>query len=169
MNGPDIQISWEVNFKKWGSPEKYILEKSLYDCPFETLGDFAHSDGINKYEFLDDQKKGHLNAYRVKVVFSDGFLAYSNVVECNIIDNHRDRFWVLSPVTKDAIVLFTDQSDFESFIYTIIDREGKDLIIGKITGKQTRIDVKELPPSSSYYILIEGEEGHGYINRFIKE
>lgn len=165
INSHDVLLSWDITSDQ--ELIRFEVEKKRNDGEFEAIG-FQKWTGNGSYTYTDESGMGNANQYRLKLVYADGRVVWTNPVKVNMdfVDNQR---FDLFPNPTDG--KFHVKALFEmeaSYSWQLSDVMGKSLMKGEMEGQQTSIQIDALAPGI-YHLVMISPEGKRYLMKLVKQ
>jgi hypothetical protein len=150
---------------------KYALEKSGEVDGFreiETVAAGTSSPG--RYAFTDTDPYVGLNQYRVKAVFSDGSIRYSETESIRMMDPDREMTIYPNPV-RGKLVIWVNADDDGPRGVRILDSEGR--LVWERQGlkplrQRIQIDTEALP-AGVYHLNLTDTAGRTITSSFLRD
>lgn len=163
INAHDVQLDWAIQTE--AQLLRFEIEKKRNDDEFEGIGE-ENWIGDGNYSFVDQTGMGNVNSYRLKLVFADGHIVWSDEVELiwNYVNNNRFTAFPnpsAGPVNIKA--LFPLQQNFS---WQLFDNMGKVLKAGEMNSQQMQISRDNLA-EGIYHLILTSPNGKQYLMKLI--
>ncbi|HKO82362.1 MAG TPA: T9SS type A sorting domain-containing protein [Chitinophagaceae bacterium] len=150
----------------------FELQKSTDARVFETIAIVEGNENFKQYEFTDNNLKGGINYYRLKIKDENGMISYSNVASV-FNGKHRTLLTVLSPAIVNNSVMLTVSTDSDQQL---------DLVIFDIHGRIAKKQYQRVNNGNTvinlsvngfqngiYYVCLTNNQGFRSVTSFIKQ
>jgi hypothetical protein len=168
QKGRGVELEWGMA-DEWGV-SKYALEKAAETDEFREIHTSDAGSPSKRYDFTDTEPFAGLNRYRVKAVFSDGSIRYSETESIRMMDPSRAMTLYPNPV-KDKLVVWVNGDDTGPYSVRILDSEGRSVWQRRgLASKVQRIELEVgiLPPGT-YNLTLTDTNGRNITAGFVKE
>jgi hypothetical protein len=151
-----VVVNWKT--PEDDSTEYFIVERSLDQENYASIGVVKASPGISNYEFRDDQLPDTIqNAevyYRVNMSDYDGKASYTPTksIGINIKEELEHVIFDFYPnPATNSFTLYVSQPEGQKYMYTLYDLKGQKIMESVITSNTTVIDISSL--SAGIYLV----------------
>ena len=154
-NGRKANLNWVVNNSHL--TDYFVVERSIDGDQFmsmEEVSILADSDQELYYQLADNNPSNGFNYYRIKQVFLDGSIRYSQMKQVIFTVELSDVVLFPNPATNEVNIHLHDFAG-EPAQFVIYDQLGqvmKVIPIGELTEEAVRISVREL--QSGFYQMV---------------
>lgn len=150
------KLEWTTYKEDHG--DKMIIERSADGATFKEIGEIAALGQSNAYVFSDKAPLLAANHYRVKLIYPDGGLAYSNTATAWVKDHPES--WKAEVFPNPA----TDELQFsirgaveEAAILRLLDPSGRVFQVIQVNSNVTTLDVAPLPSGVYFLHYLDGD------------
>ena len=131
----------------------FEILSSTNGSTFKAIGTVTFTNGVAKYSFTDANPSKDINYYRLKIIDTDGKIAYSNIVSVKFGKATNEIIVYPNPVADVLYVNFDASNNGKQALIRLLDFTGKVLLLKseKISSTITTINMAQLPAST--YVL----------------
>jgi parallel beta-helix repeat protein len=119
----------------------------------EFISSIGSSGAVSSYEYLHRSPKSNLNFYRLKNIFLDGEVSYSNI-ESVFLPNKAD----ISIFPNPANLTISIKGCHTGFILKLFDLLGKEILHRKAISDRQELDLRKVR-SGTYFVTIQNTKG----------
>ncbi len=160
-----IQLDWDIRYEF--ALTHFEVEKLQADGSWNKVAEVAWQEDQHGYSYVDADAMSEGNSYRLKLVHADGRAVWSREVFVNINLHGAERFILYPNPTSGRFNMRAEGSLEGDWQYQLYDQLGRALRSGPLRGRETALDISELP-IGYYYLRISNPEGLGYIGKIAK-
>lgn len=165
INEHDVALDWNVRYD--ADLIRFEVEKKRNNGEFEAIG-YKDWQGNGAYQYMDMSGMGNTNAYRLKLVHTDGRIVWSEIVKVNMdfFQNHRFSLYPNPTSGRFQVkALFPMEA---SYNWQLSDAMGKTLMQGKMQAEEMSIQIEALA-AGVYHLVMISPEGKRYLMKVVKQ
>jgi hypothetical protein len=134
---------------------KFIVERSSDGRDYVPIGSISANNilGSNSYSLTDQQPKGGLNYYRLRIIDRDGKYTFSPIRKLNFGSAIDEILVYPNPVARDSKIYISSSGSIDQAV--LIDGTGKQVMQYSIKARSAELNVKGIA-RGIYQLKIQG-------------
>lgn len=164
VNVHNVKIDWDIQTSQ--HLLRFELEKKRNDGEYSAIS-HLNWNGNGNYSYTDRSGMSNANSYRLKMVFQDGRIEWSEEVEVKMAYFDNSGFLAFPNPTSGRIHIKLVTPFTNPLQWQLSDIHGKLISSGEMNAQQMNIDLSAYP-ASIYFLTFISEEGKRYLQKIIK-
>jgi hypothetical protein len=164
VNNNIASISWTTT--NASNIAKYVVEKSLDNVNFKAVQTVAAKNTIAATDYTVTDFAGVAQAYRLKIVSTDGSISYSNIVVINSVANSTLQVYP-NPATTDNVTITHPAAGYNAII-KIENINGKLVSAAKAAKSSTQTSINISNLSKGTYLVSFEDNGKKQLTKLVK-
>ncbi len=165
INAHDVMLEWDIRTEF--ELIRFEIEKKGADGEFKSIG-YQNWNGNGSYQYTDESGMSNANQYRLKLIYTDGRIAWSDVVEVKMDFVDNKRFDLFPNPTSGQFQVKAMLPIETSYSWQLSDVMGKTLMQGEMKEQQTTIQIASLA-TGMYHLVMISPEGKRYLMKVVKQ
>jgi len=165
-NDGTVLLDWEISNEPVNV--QYTIEHSTGEDDFETIGN-VKGDLSENYEFIDDAPMFGVNYYRLKYVYADGTIDFSDIRQIVMRFDDKQEVNVFPNPTQDVTRLRLAEPDTEDITIELINGQGITLEKVMLSAGETDVEFDlSMFESGHYFIYMQNQGRKSLLSRVVK-
>ena len=161
-----VLLTWEISNEP--NNVQYTVEHSTGDDDFEAIGN-VKGDFSENYDFVDDAPMFGINYYRLKYVYADGTVDFSDIKQVVMRFDDKQKVNVFPNPTQDITRLRLAEPDTEDITIELINGQGITLEKVLLPAGETDVEFDlSMYESGHYFIYMLNKSEKSLLSRVMK-
>ncbi len=161
-----ILLTWEISNEP--NNVQYTIEYSTGDDDFEAIGN-VKGNFAEHYEFVDDAPMFGINYYRLKYIYEDGTIDFSDIKQVVMRFDDKQRLNVFPNPTQGVTRLRLAEPDTEDTLIELVNGQGITLEQLILPAGETDVEFDlSMYESGHYFIYIKNKGKKSLLSRVMK-
>ncbi len=161
-----VLLTWEISNEP--SNVQYTIEHSTGDDDFAAIGN-VKGDFSEHYEFVDDAPMFGINYYRLKYIYEDGSIDFSDIKQVVMRFDDKQKVNVFPNPTQDITRLRLAEPDSEDITIELINGQGITLEKVMLPAGETDVEFDlSMYESGHYFIYMLNKGRKSLLSRVMK-
>ncbi len=161
-----VLLTWEISNEP--ANVQYTVEHSTGEDDFEAIGN-VKGDFSENYEFVDDAPMFGINYYRLKYIYADGTIDFSDIKQVVMRFDDKQKVNVFPNPTQDITRLRLAEPDTEDISIELINGQGITLEKVMLPAGETDVEFDlTMYESGHYFIYMQKKGRKSLLSRVMK-